>query len=265
MVAFEASMDEPEDVQTLPTGVEGERQRLLAMRKVGQLTGLLAAVFAVLFVLSLVVIARSPGPKATDQELIDFYESDDKRRFVLVALYVLPFAAVAFLWFLAILREWVYASSRRANRLLSNVQMVSGVSFITLTFAAAAASTALAASVEFTDTPIDPSDARQFPIFGDVMLFIFGMRMAAIFVTSTTNIVRPSGYFPRWFVFFSYAVAAFLFLSASLNLWLVLAFPIWMLIFGGLIVFKARAIPTDPEAVSEAAARSLLNRASPSG
>jgi hypothetical protein len=238
-------MDEPEDDVTAPADTLDERQRQIALRKVAQLTGALAVAFAILFLISVWVIATSPGPKSTDQELVEFYESDDKRRVVLVGLYVLPFAAVAFLWFLAVLREWVLASARRVNRLLSTVQLVSGVAFITLAFAAAAASTVTAAAVEFTDAPIDPGEARQFPIYGDVILFIFAMRMAAIFVTTTTNIVRHSGAFPRWFVIVSYAVAAFLFLSASLNPWLVLVFPLWMLILGGLIFFKARSIPKD--------------------
>jgi hypothetical protein len=162
---------------------------------------------------------------------------------VLVGLYVLPFAAVAFLWFIALLREWVLASSRRVNRLLSNVQSVSGIAFITLAFAAAAASTVTAAAVEFTDAPLDPGEARQFPIYGDVLLFIFGMRMAAVFVMATTNLGRSADVFPRWFVVASIAVALFLFLSASLSLWLVLVFPLWMLALGGLLFFKARQIP----------------------
>jgi hypothetical protein len=255
-------MDEPEDDVSVPTDAEAHRQRQVALRKVAQLTGLLAAVFAVLFLISVWVIATSPNPKSTDQELIDFYESDDKRRFVLVGLYVLPFAAVAFLWFLAVLREWTLASARRVNRLLSNVQMVSAVAFITLAFAAAAASTVMAAAAEFTDAPIDPGEARQFPLYGDVLLFIFGMRMAAIFVTSTTNILRHSGVFPRWFVLASYAVAAFLFLTATLSFWLVLVFPLWMLTLGGLIFLKARSIPKDLMAPPVTGAGNLPHRTS---
>jgi hypothetical protein len=242
-------MGEPENAIPTPPDAAGDRQGQLGLRTVAQLTGVLGALFAVLFLISLWVIATSPGPKASDQELVDFYASDETRRVVLVGLYLLPFAAVAFLWFLSLLREWVLVSSRGVNRLLSNVQLGSGVAFITLAFAAAAASTVVAAGVEFAEAPIDPGDARQFTLYGDVLLFIFAMRMAAIFMMTTTSIGRHAGVFPRWFTLTSYALAAFLFLSATLNFWLVLVFPLWVLALGGLILFKARQIPRDLMAV----------------
>jgi hypothetical protein len=245
-------MDEPEANAPVPLDAEGERHRRVTLRKAARLTGLLAAIFAALFLLSVWVIARSPGPKSTDQELIDYYASDDKRRVILVGLDLLPFAAVAFLWFIALLREWVLASSRRVNRLLSNVQIVSGVAFITLAFAAAAASTVMAATVEFTDATIDPGDARQFPLFGDVLLFIFAMRMAAIFVMTTTNIARHAGVFPRQFILASYVVAAILFLSATLSYWLVVIFPLWVLSLGLVIIILAQQIPKDLQALPAA-------------
>ncbi len=73
----------------------------------------------------------------------------------------------------------------------------------------------LAASVEFADGDIDPSAARQFPVFGSTVLFVFAFRMAAMFVFTTSAILLRAGILPRWFAWGGYGVAVFLLLSAS--------------------------------------------------
>jgi hypothetical protein len=240
--------DQMDEAETDPAAEGDEEQNPrhpMMLRRAAQLTGALGAAFAILFLASIWIFNQTPGPSASDQELTEFYASDDKRRVIIVGLYLLPFAAVAFLWFLAALRQWSAASARRASHLLGTVQLLSGISFITLMFAAAGASTVIVVSVEFEDSPVDPTYARQFPIYGDALLLIFGMRMAAIFVMTTTNLLRPAGILPRWFVLTSFLVAAFLFLSASLSFWLVIVFPLWVLALGGLIIYLAYRIPKD--------------------
>jgi hypothetical protein len=78
------------------------------------------------------------------------------------------------------------------------------------------------------------------------------MRMAAVFVVSTTNIGRFAGIYPRWFILFSFAVAAAMFLSASLNYWLIVVFPVWVLVLSGLLYAKARLISTHVPALRPA-------------
>lgn len=227
------------------------------LRKSARIAAGAGAAFAVLFVASMVSLARTPGARAGDAAIAAFYASDnDRRPLILAGLYLLPLAAVAFLWFVAILRDWESGGVRRLNRVLSNVQLLSGIGFITLSLAAAAASTVSAFATEFGAVPIDPSVARQFPLYGSALLYVFGMRMAAIFVTSTTGLIRSTGIFPRWFVVASYVVAAVLFLAATVNVWLVLVFPAWVLLLSGLIAFRAPA--TLPVAEAETGDDPLL-------
>ena len=140
-----------------------------------------------------------PGLRActpADADLATFYASGDRRWVLLSGLYVLPLAAVAFLWFVAALRQWVEMSSRTIDHLLATVQMLSGVAFITLAFAAAGAVTIVANSVELANLPVDPTIARQFPLYSRTLLIIFGMRMAAIFVTTTAKLGHEAQLFP---------------------------------------------------------------------
>ena len=221
---------------------------LLARHHSARLTSLLGIAFAVLFLAGLVLLTRTPGAHSTDQELLTFYASGEQRWILLSGLYVLPLAAVAFLWFIAALRQWVEMSSRKIDHLLATVQMLSGVGFITLAFAAAGAATIVASSVELANLPVDPFVARQFPLYSRTLLIIFGMRMAAIFVTTTAKLGHEAQLLPRWFVFGSYGVAAALFLVATLNVWLVVVFPLWVLVLNGIIWFHGRTIAQEPAA-----------------
>ena len=66
-----------------------------------------------------------------------------------------------------------------------------------------------------------------------------------MFVIATTNIARAAHIFPRWFNVLGLAVGLFLMLSATLTVWLVFVFPLWMLLLGGLLLHRARQIPKD--------------------
>ena len=231
-------------------GSDAAPEDRLARHHAARLTSALGIAFAALFLVGLAMLARTPGPRSTDQELIAFYASGAQRGLVLSGLYVLPLAAVAFLWFIAALRQWVELSSRKIDHLLATVQMLSGVGFITLAFAAAGAATIVASSVELADLPVDPDVARQFPLYSRTLLIIFGMRMAAIFVTTTAKLGHEAQLLPRWFVFASYGVAAALFLVATLNVWLVVVFPLWVLVLNGIIWSHTRIAPRESVAAA---------------
>src|SRR4030095_4587452 len=97
--------------------------------------------------------------------------------------------------------------------------LVAGIVYVTLLFAGLAASSVVAASVEFADSEINPVAARHFPQYGDTLLFVFSFRMAAMFVFTTSAIGRAAGILPRPFVWSGYAVGLFLLLSAGFEAW----------------------------------------------
>jgi hypothetical protein len=216
-----------------------------SLRNAGFLTAAAGTAHAVLFLLSFWLLSGRPAPDANDADVVRYYSSDDSRRSILVGLYLMPFSGIAFIWFIVALRMWISSSTRRVNELLSNVQLVSGIIFTTLFFGTAAAISVIAASVEFSDSQIDPDLARQFPQFGASLFFVFGMRMAAMFVFTTTNIGRHAGILPRWFVIVGFVVGLFLLLSASFYVWFAIVFPAWVLVLSIILFDRARRIPRD--------------------
>src|SRR5215204_2785084 len=210
-----------------------DRHNPLVVRRAALLTASIGLVHSLLFIAgSLVLKTQTPGIGASDEVLMAFFEDPDQRRTVVIAgLYLIPFAGIAFIWFFVALRMWISASAPRLSAMLSNVQLVSGIIYTTLVLAAGGSMSVMAASVELSDGAIDPLIARQFPQYGVSLLLVFAMRMAAMFVLTTTNLGRMTGILPRWFIVIGFVVAVMLLLTASLNSWLVLVFPAWILVF----------------------------------
>ena len=193
---------------------------------------------ALLFLLAYALVTSTPGAHASDEEILAFYRSGDQRRLIMVGLYVMPFAGIAFLWFSTALRAWIRASSLREGELLSGMQFVSGILYVALFFAGAAASAVVAVSMEFSSTPLDPVLARQMPEYGAILVVGFAMRMAAMFVFTTSRLGRMTGALPRWFVVLGFVVGMFLLLSTSFSRTLVLVFPLWLLVLCTLLFVR---------------------------
>jgi hypothetical protein len=200
---------------------------------------------AVLFMLAYWLLSNTPGARASDSDIGQFYTSAAERRLVLAGLYIMPFAGIAFVWFIVALRMWISQSNRREDVLLSNIQLVSGILYVALFFASSATTSATAASVEFADAGIAPDMARQLPLYGNALMFVFAARMGAMFVFATSNIARANKVLPRWFTLLGFAVGLFMLLSASFTPILILVFPVWLLMLSGLLLLRASHIPAE--------------------
>ncbi len=216
-----------------------------SLRRAAYLSAASGALWSILFLLSYFLVAGQPGMHASDAELQSFYQTEAPRRLVLVGLYLMPFAGIAFIWFIVALRMWISGSSRREDILLSNIQLVSGILFVGLFFAGGAAAAASAAGVEFSSGPVDVAAARQLPALGNALIFVFAMRMAAMFMFATSNIGRTTGVLPRWFVVTGFVVGLFLLLSATFSQFLVLVFPVWTLVLSLFLFGRAHSVASD--------------------
>src|SRR5512133_2775082 len=90
-----------------------------SLRQVAYLTAGLGIVHAVLLLVSFWILRSMPGPGASEATLIAFYGGADRRRVLAVGLYLLPFAAIAFVWFIVALRMWVGSHGRPEQALFS--------------------------------------------------------------------------------------------------------------------------------------------------
>ena len=213
--------------------------QLRLLKKAATFTAVAGIIFSVLFLLAFYLLADVPrGPKATDEVLVAYYESGDADIVAIVSLYLIPFAGIAFLWFVVSLRMWISVrATRTIDLLFSNVQLVAGIVYLTLFLAAAAAMSVNAIVADLDGGQIDPSMARDFPQFGSSLFFVFAIRMGAMFVFTTMTISRQSSIVPKWFVICGYILGLVMLLSSTFNRAMILAFPIWTLVLCAIIFY----------------------------
>jgi hypothetical protein len=231
--------------------------RVPDLRKDARLIAFVGIAHALLFFVSYGLLTSSPGPGASDAELQAFYGSANRYRLIVVGLYVMPFAGIAFLWFTVALREWMRPARHRGAEILSGVQLASGILYVGLFFAAAASSSVMAISGAHADAPVDPMVQRQFPQYSATLLLVFVMRVAATFVLTTSQIGRMTGTLPRWFASLGWIVGIALLLSGPFHRVLTLVLPLWQLALCLVILARAsrphdelRGIDADPDGLA---------------
>ncbi len=250
-------------IDALETGMVPELDAaapMVNLRRSAMITAGAGIIHSVLLLLAFYLYSsRVPKVDASDADLVAFYANPDERRAILIAgLYLIPFAGIAFIWFTISLRMWLTGSVRRLTPLLANLMLVCGVIYVSLLFCAGASLAVTATIAEFTSSGVEPSLARLFPQFGTTILLVFAMRMAAMTVFAMSTIGRTKGVLPKWFSYLGYLLGLALLLTASLNNYLVVLFPSWVLIFCLILLDKARRIPKDLEVDRAAALRAQI-------
>lgn len=232
------------------------------LRRVAIITAASGIAHAVLLVMAFVLIRRnSPAVNASESDILEFIGDESRRRMVRIGgVYLVPFAGIAYIWFVVSLRAWLSRSVNRLTPLLANLLLVCGVAYVVLFFAAGAALSVI--SFDFSsDTVANVTGIStlywQFPRFGTVLLFVFAMRMAAMMVFAISTISRSSGLFPRWFWLSGYLVGLLLLLTSSLSPLIVLIFPVWLTVFCVLVIIGARR--RDDREMAEALESHLAN------
>jgi hypothetical protein len=185
--------------------------------------GIAGLAFAALFTTSLVLLRNQPASGSTAAEIGDFYLHEDRGTIALVGVYVVPFAGIAFLWFIAVVRTLI---GDREDRFFATVFLGSGLLFVAMLFIAAGVGGALLTAVKARHDPV-PSAETVVTIralaFG--FLFIYAIRMAAVFMIVVSTIGMRLGVLPRWLVVAGYLAALVLMLNVSYLGAFVLVFP----------------------------------------
>jgi hypothetical protein len=197
--------------------------------------------FSVLFVAALLLLRAKPPAGATEAEIVDWFAARATGSQVLIGLYLVPFAGIAFLWFIAVVRNEV---GDREDRFFSTVFLGSGLLFVAMVFGAAAVSGSLIAGARFQGAP--PPTAAEIistRALAYSMLFVYAIRMAGVFMISTSTITMRSRAFPRWVAIVGYAIALVLLLSVRFFDLFVLLFPAWVALVSVWELIRGRGGP----------------------
>ena len=192
--------------------------------------------FALLFGATLILIrVKMPEGVGNSAEWLDSQKGG-----ISAATKLMPFAGITFLWFIGVVRDNL---GRYEDRFFASVLLGSGLLFLAMMFV----STAVAGALVATDADItDPAAHVAVIAFGKLIVVsaakTYAIRMAAVFMMSLATIWLKTGLMPRWLVVVSYLVAVALLIASDLSMWLMLTFPIWMLVVSGLLLTRAGLI-----------------------
>ncbi|MCY2988556.1 MAG: hypothetical protein NTY19_11915 [Planctomycetota bacterium] len=183
-------------------------------------------VFAALYATSLVLLRLTIPADPTDPGT--WLAEPAFRDAVRFALNLVPFTGIAFLWFMAVLRNRV---GLLEDRFFATVFLGSGLLFVVMLFGAAAVCRGLLDTFAAGVSLPEQSETYR---FGRGMAYslmnTFGVKMAAIFIFVTSTIGLRVAVLPRWLVFVGYGLGLVLLLTITDFAWIALVFPVWVLL-----------------------------------
>ncbi len=201
--------------------------------------GVAGLIFVVLFVVSLALLYREPAKGSSAAEIAAWYLKNQTGTIGLVGLYLVPFAGITFLWFIAAVRTRIGAHE---DQLFATVFLGSGLLFVAMLFAAAAAAGASLAAVKFQGAPPPSPDVLVFSRgLAYTFLYVYGVRAAAVFMIVTSTIGLRTKVLPRWLVVLGYAIAVVLLFSVSYFKGFVFIFPAWVSAVSIEVIRRARS------------------------
>jgi len=189
-----------------------------------------------------VVLLRSAAPPAG--EATTWVASSSQRHALGLALELIPFAGISFLWFIGVIRSRL---GTREDKLFATAFLGSGLLFVAMLFAAGAVMGGLLNLVGGTE-PVSDDSIRLGTAITAVLLSTFGIRMAAVFTMVVTNLGRRTGIIPRWLVVLGYTVGIVLLLAPPRTPYVALLFPLWVFVLSVHILVASRRANATSEA-----------------
>jgi hypothetical protein len=171
---------------------------------------------------------------------------DGNLKYVAAAMNLVPFAGVAFLWFVGVLRDRLGA---REDQFFATVFLGSGFLLLAMLFVAAAVFGGIIIAFHAAPEAIEHSAAFHFGrglAYG--MINVYLVKTASVFMITTSTIALYTRLTPRWLAIGGYLIALVLLFGSYYVDWSLMVFPFWVLLVSLSILWdsKAAAPPSKP-------------------
>lgn len=187
-------------------------------------------IFAVLYVASIVLVRLAIPANSADPGA--WLSDESMRHRVRFALNLVPFTGLAFLWFMAVLRNRI---GLLEDRFFVTVFLGSGLLFTAMLFTTVAVSRGLLETFGSRDP--GGSEAYQVArVTAHALMNTFATKMAAVFMFVTSTIGLRTSVLSRWISFVGFLCAIALLLVVTDFAWIALVFPAWVLLVSAYIL-----------------------------
>jgi hypothetical protein len=164
---------------------------------------------------------------------------------VALGLNLVPFAGIAFLWFVGVLRDRL---GQLEDRFFATVFFGSGLLFLATLFTAAAIVGAIL--IAFAARPEELINSATFNFARAAaysIVNIYMIKMAGVFMISTSTVAIYTGLAPRWLAILGYVLSLLLLFGSYYFRWSFIVFPLWVFMLSASILVDnlRRPPPTD--------------------
>jgi hypothetical protein len=148
-------------------------------------------------------------------------------RTVALALNLVPFAGVAFLWFIGVLRDRL---GQQEDRFFATVFLGSALLFLAMLFATAA----IAGAVVLVASSTEPNELINSTTFRFtraatyIGMNVYAIKMAGVFMISTSTVLIYTNVAPRWIALLGYLLACILLIGSYYISWSFAVLPLWV-------------------------------------
>ena len=161
------------------------------------------------------------------------------------ALHIVPFAGIAFLWLLGVLRNRM---GETEDKFFATVFLGSGLLFVACVFASGALTEAVLREASSQSNQQVSGELYYFAREASYsFLNVFGIKMAGVFMLSTCVVALRTEFLPRWIAFLGLACCLALLLIITDWLWIAMLLPIWTMLVSVYILAVRR--PTSDNSV----------------
>jgi hypothetical protein len=186
-----------------------------------------AAIAGILFSLlymTVIILIRTAVPEKPE-EMGDWLLTG--WRSVQLALNLLPFAGIAFLWFIGVVRDRL---GQHEDRFFATVFFGSGLLFLAMLFVSAALAGGLMTMYGTNPGQLVVSGIYTYGRMVTYELMnVYTLKMAGVFMLSMSTLSLRTGIVPRWMAIAGFVLAIFLILSLGLIAWAPVVFPLYVL------------------------------------
>ena len=231
--------DMPDKNGLMPNSDLADPQARSASMEAASIAGL---VFSVLSVASVTIFARLPSASDPD-EIAAFYADSSERRLDFVALTLAAFSAIAFLWFLAVVRRRI---GEREDRFFATVFFGSGLVFLAVMLTGSAVLAGPSVGIDYGGGVAPGQDVYSLVNgVGFGLLLSVVPRVQAVFVIATSTLIYRTGALHRWVAIVGYLIAAVMLIVPILTRPSGVGLPIWVAMVSLVLLFRRGELVRD--------------------
>lgn len=156
---------------------------------------------------------------------------------VALALNLIPFSGIAFLWFIGVLRDRL---GRAEDQFFATVFLGSGLLFLAMLFTAAALVGAIMIAFALQPQELVGSATFHFARAAAYsMVNVYMIKTASVFMFTTSTVAIYTGIAPRWLAILGYALSLLLLFGSYYFSWSFVVFPAWVFLISVCILMDS--------------------------